>query len=173
MPWSLRRKGSIMMLKKWSKILGVVSAVACVPAALAAEPIKLNCPTGTRQASSANGKAADIVACMKTEGKGFSPHGPTVYLYSSGAKQAEGMSEDGFRTGLWTFFDEQGKKTGSAAFKRSNFHGEVVELYANGTVKKVEQYVEGLRQGTAKEFSADGKLVKKTEYRDNRAVASK
>lgn len=162
-----------MALMKWSKILGMVSAVACVPAALAAEPIKLNCPVGTKQASSANGKVADIVACVKMDGKGFRPHGPTVFLYSSGAKQAEGRSEDGFRTGLWTFFDEQGKKTGSAAFKRSNFHGEVVELHANGKVKKVEQYVDGLRQGTAKEFSADGKLVKQAEYRDNREVASK
>jgi len=162
-----------MMLKKWSKVLGVVLAVACVPTALAAEPIKLNCPAGTKQTSSANGKAADIVACVKTESKGFKPHGPTVYLYSSGAKQAEGMSEDGFRTGLWSFFDEQGKKTGSASFKRSNFHGEVVELHSNGTVKKVEQYAEGLRHGVAKEFSADGKLVKQTEYRDNREVASK
>ena len=173
MQWSLRRKGSIMMLKKWSKILGVVAAVACVPTAFAAETIKLNCPAGTKQSGSANGKVADIVACVKTDAKGFSPHGPTVYLYSSGAKQAEGQSEGGFRTGLWTFYDEQGNKTGSASFKRSNFHGEVVELHANGKVKKVDQYVDGLRQGTAKEFSADGKLVKQTEYRDNREVASK
>jgi antitoxin component YwqK of YwqJK toxin-antitoxin module len=37
----------------------------------------------------------------------------------------------------------------------------------------VENYSKGLRHGTAKEFSEDGKLVKQTEYRDNREVASK
>jgi antitoxin component YwqK of YwqJK toxin-antitoxin module len=162
-----------MVLKKWSKVLGVVVAMASVPGALAAESVKLNCPAGTKQANSAGGKVADIVACVKTDGKGFSPHGPTVYLYPSGAKQAEGPSEGGFRTGSWTFYDEQGRKTGSASFKHSNFHGEVVELHANGKVKKVEHSAEGLRQGTAKEFSEDGKLVKQTEYRDNREVASK
>jgi antitoxin component YwqK of YwqJK toxin-antitoxin module len=48
-----------------------------------------------------------------------------------------------------------------------------VEFHANGKVRKVENYVNGLREGTAKEFSEDGKLVKQTEYRDNRKVADK
>jgi len=161
------------MLGKWSKMFAV-AVVVVAPSAFAAEPVKLNCPTGTQQARS-GGKQADIVACVKVEGarKGFRPHGPTVYLYPNGTKQAEGSSEDGFRTGLWTLYDEQGHKTGTAMFKRSNFHGEVVEFHANGKVRKVENYSQGLRHGTAKEFSEDGKLVKQTEYRDNREVASK
>lgn len=161
-----------MLLKNWSKNLGVVMMLAMAPAAIAAEPMKLDCPAGTKQAGGSGGKA-EIVACVKTDSKSFSPHGSTVMLYSSGAKQAEGLSEDGFRTGLWTFYDEQGRKTGTAMFKRSNFHGQVVELHPNGRVRKVENYNEGLRHGTAKEFLADGKLVKQTEYRDNREVASK
>jgi len=162
-----------MRMTNGFKVFGVLAAMACASSAFAKEPIKLNCPAGAQQSSSANGKVSDIVACVKTNGKSFSPHGATVYLYPNGAKQAEGMSEDGLRTGLWTFYNEQGRKTGTATFKRSNFHGDVVELHENGKVKKVDQYVDGLREGTAKEFSADGVLVKQTEYRNNRQVAVK
>ena len=160
-----------MVLTKCVKVFGVIAAMACT-SALAKETIKLDCPAGTVQSKSAGGKVADIVACVKS-GKGFSPHGPTVYLYPNGSKQAEGMSEDGFRTGQWTFYSEQGQKTGSASFKRSNFHGEVVELHENGKIKKVEQYAEGLREGTAKEFSADGVLVKEAMFHNNHPVAVK
>jgi hypothetical protein len=170
MPCGSSGKGIIMVSKKISRFFGMMMAMAIVPTALAAEPIKLDCPAGAKQKAK-----GDIVACMKADSvsKRLRPHGPTVYLYPSGAKQAEGMSEEGFRTGLWTLYDEQGRKTGTAMFKGSNFHGEVVELYPNGKVRKVEHYAEGLRHGTAKEFSEDGKLVKQTEYRNNREVASK
>jgi hypothetical protein len=162
-----------MLLTKWFRVFGVVAAVTCSSSAFAKESIKLDCPVGTVQSGNAAGKNADIVACVKINGKGFSPHGPTVFFAPNGSKEAEGMSEDGFRTGLWTFYNEQGRKTGTATFKHSNFHGEVVELYENGKVKKVEQYSEGLREGTAKEFSVDGTLVRQTEYRNNRQIAVK
>lgn len=169
----LRAKETNTMITKSFGVFGVLAAMFFSSAAFANEAIKLDCPAGTVPSNSAGGKDSDIVACLKTGSKGFTPHGHTVYLYPSGAKQAEGMSEDGFRTGLWTFYSEQGRKTGSATFKRSNFHGEVVELHENGKVKKVEQYAEGLREGRTKEFSADGTLVKQTEFRNNRQVAVK
>ena len=83
------------------------------------------------------------------------------------------MTEDGFRTGLWTFYNEQGRKTGTAMFKRSNYHGEVVELHENGKVKKVDHYLEGLREGVTMEYSPNGELVRQTEYRNNREVSVK
>jgi antitoxin component YwqK of YwqJK toxin-antitoxin module len=95
-----------------------------------------------------------------------------VFFYPNGSKQAEGKAENGFRTGLWTLFDEKGNKTGTAMFKGGNFHGEVVEFYPSGKVRKVEQYAEGLREGTAKEFSEDGRVVKQVEWRNNREVAA-
>jgi hypothetical protein len=160
-----------MLLKKWTKVLGTMAVMTMAPAALASSPVKLNCPAGTVQKGGSDAKH-DITACVK-KGDGFKPHGTTVYFYPNGAKQAEGKSENGFRTGLWTFYDEQGKKTGTAMFKGSNFHGEVVELHPNGKVRKVERYVEGLREGTAKEFAEDGRLVKQTEYLNNREVVAK
>jgi hypothetical protein len=160
-----------MLLKNWAQTLGMMVVVTVGPAAFASSPVKLNCPAGTTQKGGSDA-THDITACVKP-GNGFKPHGPTVFFYPSGAKQAEGQSENGFRTGLWTLYDEKGNKTGTAMFKGGNFHGEVVELYPNGKVRKVEQYVDGLREGTAKEFSEDGRLVKQTEYRNNREVAAK
>ncbi|WP_434389314.1 toxin-antitoxin system YwqK family antitoxin [Melittangium boletus] len=162
-----------MSLKKWTGVVGVFAAMVVAPISFAKDSTDLNCPSGTRQERKANKKLGDMAACIKTDVKEFTPHGTTVYFHPNGMKQAEGLSENGLRTGLWTFFDEKGQKTGTANFKRSNFHGEVTELFASGTVKKVEQYADGLRQGMVKEFSADGRLVKQTEYRDNREVAAK
>jgi len=157
-----------MFLKNWTRVLGTVVVLAA-PAVLAAD-VKLNCPAGTAQKGGKESKF-DFVACAKVEGG--RTHGPMVLLYPSGAKQAEGQTENGFRTGVWTFYDEAGNKTGNATFKGGNFHGDVVELHANGQVRKQEKYVDGLREGTAEEFSADGKLVKKTQWRNNREVASR
>lgn len=153
----------------WFQFLSVMCLLPLASSS-AAEPVKLNCPAGTKQTSSANGKAHDIVACVRADGKGY---GPMVYLYPSGVKQGEGMAEDGFRTGNWTFYNEQGRKTGTATFKRSNYHGDVVELHENGKVKRVDHYVEGLREGTTQEYSDAGELLKQTEYRNNREVVVK
>jgi hypothetical protein len=125
-----------MLLKKWVKALGTMVIVTAAPATFASSPVKLNCPAGTVQKGGSDAKH-DIAACVK-QGDGFKPHGPTVYFYPSGAKEAEGQSENGFRTGLWTFYSEKGTKTGTAMFKGSNFHGEVVDLYPDGKVRKVE-----------------------------------
>ncbi|KFE67084.1 toxin-antitoxin system YwqK family antitoxin [Hyalangium minutum] len=161
-----------MLTKKWTKALGMMVVMTVAPAAFASSPIKLNCPAGTVQKGGSDA-THDITACVKKSEQGFKPHGPTVYFYPNGAKQAEGQSENGFRTGLWTSFDEKGNKTGTAMFKGSNFHGEVVEFYPSGKVRKVDLYSEGLREGTAKEFSEDGRVVKQVEYRNNREVAAK
>jgi antitoxin component YwqK of YwqJK toxin-antitoxin module len=159
-----------MLLKKWTKALGMMIAVTVASAAFASSPVKLNCPAGTVQKGGSDA-THDTAACVKL-GDG-TPHGPMVFFYPNGAKQGEGQAENGFRAGLWTLYDEKGNKTGTAMFKRGNFHGEVVELYPNGKVRKVEQYVNGLREGTVKEFAEDGRLVKQTEYRNNREVAAK
>jgi hypothetical protein len=158
-----------MMLKKWTRVLGVVAVVAMAPAAMAASP-KLNCPAGTRQSPGPE-KGFDTTMCVRiSDGKA---HGPAVWFHPNGAKQAEGRSENGLRIGLWTFFDEQGNKTGTAQLKDGNFHGEVVELHRNGKVKKVERYVQNSREGAVEEFAEDGTLVKKTEWRNNRKVAAR
>lgn len=157
-----------MPSKGWFNVVGVV-AIAMSSSAFAAETIKLDCPAGTKQVNT-----ADSVYCAKpgqrVAGKGT--HGPMVLL-EKGKKAAEGQTEHGFRTGAWTFYDASGNKVGTATFKGGNYHGEVVEMFPNGKVRKVEQYAEGLRHGTAKEFSQDGKLVKQTEYRENRKVSEK
>lgn len=156
--------------KGWFKAVGVM-VIALSSSALANESIKLDCPAGTKQVNTQS-----AIACVKSGSsatEGMNTHGPLVLLSKSGKKESVGQTENGFRTGLWTFYDENGNKTGTANFKGGNFHGEVKELFPNGAVRKVEQYVEGLRHGTAKEFSQDGKVVRQLEYRNNRLVADK
>jgi hypothetical protein len=158
-----------MLSKGWIKAAGVV-VMAMSSSAFAAETIKLNCPAGTKQVNTSS-----AVACVKpgpSKSGGLNSHGPMVLL-EKGKKAAEGQTENGFRTGAWTFYDETGTKVGTANFKGGNYHGEVTYLFPSGKVRKVEQFSEGLRHGTVKEFAEDGKLVKQTEYRDNRAVADK
>lgn len=157
-----------MPSKGWFNVVGVV-AIAMSSTAFAGETIKLDCPSGTKQV---NTDSAMYCAKPGNRVAGKGTHGPMVLL-EKGKKAAEGQTENGFRTGAWTFYDANGNKVGTATFKGGNYHGEVTELFPNGKVRKVEQFSEGLRHGTAKEFSQDGKLVKQTEYRDNRKVADK
>jgi hypothetical protein len=156
-----------MVLKKLVVVLGVAMAA---PAAWAASPIKLDCPSGTTQVV-----RADMVVCSRgrsAEGA-MRSHGPMVLLAPDGSKESEGRAENGLRTGLWTFYDRAGNKTGTAHFKGGNFHGEVVTLHANGKPSKVEQFSEGIRSGTVKSFDANGKLLRVTQWEGGRRVASK
>lgn len=148
-----------------------VAVLIMSSSAFASDAIKLDCPAGTKQVNTQS-----AIACVKpgrSASGGLNTHGPMVLLSKSGKKESEGQTDNGFRTGLWTLYDANGNKTGTANFKGGNFHGEVTELHPNGKVRKVEQFSEGLRHGTSKEFSQDGKLVKQSEYRENRKVAEK
>ena len=139
------------------KNLSIAAAVfgfAMGSAALAADPIKLNCPAGSAQKL----VAQQDLACLKADGSRAA--GPVVMLYPSGKKMAEGqVSEGGFRTGTWTLFDEKGVKTHVIEFNRGNFDGKWVEFYPTGVQKTVQQYKAGLRVGEPQQFDAAGKLV--------------
>src|SRR3712207_2747018 len=82
---------------------------------------KLACPAGTKQF----GNADDGIYCRRPEASGgvYTPHGPYVSYHPNGQKRSEGQYADGFRTGLWVFYDEAGQQTGQTQFKRDNYHG--------------------------------------------------
>lgn len=115
-----------------------------VMAALAGAPVmtkdyQLDCPAGTRQV-----RTADLLACqegMRDGARVF--HGPFISLYPSGAVEAVGQSDHGFRSGTWAFYDEQGTLTGETGFKRGNFDGRRAFFHPDGRVKSQELYAEG------------------------------
>ncbi|XXF80473.1 hypothetical protein P2318_12175 [Myxococcaceae bacterium GXIMD 01537] len=162
------------MLKKTSSHLIALLLFLGSPVVMAAES-NLSCPAGTKQFGGRETMTDRGVFCVKSGSEHGIPvaHGPYVSFHPNGQKKAVGQNVDGFRTGLWTFYAEDGSKVGTANFKGGNYHGEVVELFPSGKVRKVEQFAEGLRHGTVKEYAEDGKLVKQTEYRENRVVADK
>ena len=128
----------------------------------------LACPAGTKQVGGVNTNLG-AVGCMKFATTGLRLfHGPMISFYGNGKVEAVGQSEEGFRSGKWTFFDEAGNKVGETEFTRGDYNGRRVE-FANGKVKIEENWVNGKRQGPQTAFDAAG-LATVTEYRDDRPV---
>ncbi len=129
----------------------------------------LACPDGTRQVGGPKTNLG-AYACMKFATSGLRLfHGPMISFYASGKVEAVGQSEEGFRTGKWTFFDEAGNKVGETEFLRGDYHGRRVEFTPAGQMKLEETWVNGKRQGPQKAFDAQG-VPTITEYRDDRPV---
>lgn len=153
-------------------LLGAV-AFAQAPALEKAPLIKPNhtlaCPAGTKQVGGPRTNLGAI-GCMKFATTGLRLfHGPMISFYGSGKVEAVGQSEEGFRTGKWTFFDEAGNKAGETDFLKGDYHGRRVEFLPDGKLKFEENWVNGKRQGPQKNFDAAG-LATITEYRDDRPV---
>ncbi len=152
-------------------LVGAV-AFAQAPALTKAPLIKQNhmlaCPAGTKQVGGVNTNLG-AVGCMKFATTGLRLfHGPMISLYGNGKVEAVGQSEEGFRTGKWSFFDEAGNLAGETEFLAGDYHGRRAE-YVNGKLTIEESWVNGKRQGPQKRFDATG-LVTVTEYRDDRPV---
>ncbi len=132
---------------------------------------KLQCPAGTKQF----GNAKDGLFCRKIEAKDgvHVPHGSYASYHPNGKKSSEGQYVDGFRSGLWTFYDEAGQVTGRTEFEGGNYHGKRVQYFANGKPRIIEEFSKGKRNGVVQEFSEDGKLVRQARYQDDREVAAK
>jgi|SRR6218665_87260 len=135
------------------------------------ETYRLKCPVGTRQ----SGDPQEGISCRKSDtasGRGVA-HGPSVSFYANGQKNSEGQYVDGFRSGSWIFYAQDGQVRSRVEFQAGNYHGRREEYFPNGKLHTVESYVNGKLDGLVKEFSSDGRLVKQSEYRDNREVAAK
>jgi|GEM_PF-1027544 len=189
------RKGNAMSLMNLSRVFSLCLTISAVPALagesavkISGQTVRLDCPAGTVQNTTKVSK--DMAAfCKKTGteqegGKEPVAHGPYVAFWANGQKQAEGQNKDGFRSGIWTFWDESGAKTGETEFVRGNYHATRVEFYANGKKKTEEQWNNGTREGISVAYSEDGqkvaerhyaagKVVKETAFENGKPVASK
>lgn len=184
-----------MSLKNLSRAFTLCVAISAVPALadesgikISGQTVRLDCPAGTVQNTTQVSK--DMAAFCKKTGtdkqgaKEPVTHGPYVAFWANGQKQAVGQNKDGFPSGLWTFWDENGLKTGETEFVRGNYHGTRVEFYANGQKKGEEQWSNGTREGisvayaengqkVAERHYAAGKVVKETAFENGKPVASK
>jgi hypothetical protein len=128
----------------------------------------LSCPTGTRQVGGAK-SFMEATGCQGPEGF----NGPYITYWQNGSKSSVGQYDRGNRTGKWTYFDQQGIKTGETEFKGGDYHGTRVEFWANGQKKLVETYVMGSREGTQLTFDAAGRQLSATTFNKDRAVSAK
>ncbi len=162
------------------KMLAAQALFAAVSLAQVAAPEKaplikpshpLACPAGTSQVGGPRTNLGAL-ACMKFSADGLRLfHGPMISFYPSGKVEAVGQSDEGFRSGKWAFFDENGNKRGETEFLKGNYHGRRVELTAEGKLTLEENWVHGRRQGLQKTFDAAG-VPTVTEYKDDRPVTA-
>ena len=158
-----------------AQVLFAAVSFAQAPALDRAPLIKSNhllaCPAGTSQVGGPKTNLG-AMACMKFSADGLRLfHGPMISFFPSGKVEAVGQSDEGFRSGKWTFFDENGNKRGETEFLKGNYHGRRVEFTAEGKLTLEENWVNGRRQGPQKTFDAAG-VPTVTEYRDDRPVTA-
>lgn len=131
----------------------------------------LKCGAGTRQIGGAT-SIMEATGCVRFGRDGSRVfHGEYVAYWPTGARQAQGQYEDGFRTGKWTYFDEKGVKTGETEFKAGQYDGLRVEFWPNGQKKLEETYAHGSRQGAQLTFDQTGKVVSQAQFADDRPIS--
>lgn len=164
-------------MKYLSLLVAVLAQVALAqaPSIERAPVIRANhalaCPQGTRQVGGIKSNL-ELVGCMRigTEGNRVF-HGPMISLYKSGKVEAVGQAEEGFRSGKWTFFNEQGLKTGETEFAKGDYHGRRVSFFPTGQLKTEEHWINGQRQGLQKSFDEAGTATT-VEYKNDRPVTA-
>lgn len=161
------------MFKKTSRIFALTLALSA-PAVMAAgsgEEVKLNCPAGTKQRRALD-KTKDAWTCAKTDSKDHdrSAHGPFVSFHPNGQKKAVGQHEDGMQTGLWTYFDENGRKIEEIEYSAHHYNGRRVQFFPSGKVKLEERWVHGKREGTATSYLESGQKQAESQYREGHLV---
>lgn len=149
-------------MKKTLMSIVVGASLSFSGAALAADPIQLACPAGTKQVKTSQ---LEIGCQAKGAGPMKAFEGPVVRLHPNGVKAEEGQQANGLRVGTWTFYDEKGNKTVTVQLQDSQVHGKRTEFWANGMVKKVETFEHDRRVGDAQEFDQTGKLITKVTAR--------
>ncbi|MDY7229823.1 toxin-antitoxin system YwqK family antitoxin [Hyalangium rubrum] len=110
--------------------------------------------------------------CVKTNAKDpdRNAHGPYVSFHPNGQKKATGQHVDGMQTGLWTFFDENGRKTEEIEYSAHHYHGRRVQFFSTGKVKLEERWANGQREGMTTAYTEDGQKQAESEYRGGHLV---
>lgn len=160
------------MFKKTSSRILALTLVLSAPVVVASgsgEEVKLNCPAGTKQRRMSEKNAW---YCAKTDAKSQdkAAHGPYVSFHPNGQKKTTGQHVDGMQSGLWTFFDENGRKIEEIEYSAHHYNGQRVQYFPSGKVKLEERWVNGKREGVAKAYAEDGQKQAEFEYRGGHLV---
>lgn len=95
--------------------------------------------------------------------KEIMPHGKCYFLYSNRAKKLEANYEYGSKIGEIKGYYETGQ-----VYFQGNYNiilsGELTHYYIDGSVKKEEKYIDGLRNGKSVCYYPSGSILMETNY---------
>lgn len=118
-----------------------------------------SCPVGTKIMTLQNDVDLMVSSCVK----GNVAQGPMrMFFKSTGKVHAEGLVDNGMRTGHWMFFDKAGVKTAEIDFKNGDYHGMRIEFHSNGAKSMEERWDNGLLEVAALHFDPAGNVITKT-----------
>ena len=84
-------------------------------------------------------------------------NGPAYTLHKNGKKKEEGKLKNGFQSGLWTAWDDEGNKWFSGAYEHGKEHGKWVGWHPNGNKKYEGIYENGFQAGKWTYYNEAGK----------------
>lgn len=80
-----------------------------------------------------------------------------IMFNSDGVKSAQGQYINRQKTGVWQFWDEQGRLRSSQEFEADLPHGTCITYYTSGQILKEETYQSGVQHGPFVEYHKRGK----------------
>jgi len=93
--------------------------------------------------------------------------GPWKEFYMSGRLMAEGNYKDNIKTGLWKYYFENGNLEQTGAYDaKGRAKGKWTWYYPDKTLRRVENFYEGISQGDMVEYAADSTVMVQGEYVD-------
>jgi uncharacterized protein len=93
------------------------------------------------------------------------------WKYKSGDNSEEGKYILGLRDGLWKSYYPDGKLRSKGDWVQGNPDGEHIFYYAEGKVKEVQYYANGIREKTWKKYDEDGHTLLTVAYKNDKEVS--
>lgn len=86
--------------------------------------------------------------------------------YPGKVLKAEGSYIDNRRTGIWKFYNLQGKVEQTGSYNNGRPDGLWKWYYENGSILREEEYFQGQRDGSYTEYSPEGDITGQGQYSD-------
>ncbi|MBN2214985.1 MAG: toxin-antitoxin system YwqK family antitoxin [Bacteroidales bacterium] len=90
--------------------------------------------------------------------------GDAHYYYRNGNIKWKGFYKNGFISGKWEYWDENGILTYIVNYRHDTLDGEYVSYYPDGGIKEQGYYVNNSRTGEWTVYSENGKVTSKEIY---------
>jgi antitoxin component YwqK of YwqJK toxin-antitoxin module len=90
-----------------------------------------------------------------------------VYFHPNLQKSAVGKYKNGIKVGEWTYFNEQGKPIQKGKYRKGIIDGEWTWYYNDGQIKRIENYLGGIREGLSIEYDSLGTKIAEGIYVNN------